>query len=55
MTNSAAFEINIYSPNNRGIANHTNGDTGGYLTVPGIDFLGGPVNVTIQYNGAYAK
>src|SRR5258706_1802238 len=55
ITNSAAFEINIYSPNNRGIANHSNGATGGYITVPGVDLLAAPVNVTIQYNGAYAK
>ncbi len=56
ITNSTAFEINIYAPNNRGVGNGVNGSTGGYVTAPGIDWLStNGVNITLAYNGTYIK
>src|SRR5438874_1263676 len=47
VTPSAAFEINVYTPQTRGFSNQINGATGGYSSPPGINFTNS-INVTLQ-------
>jgi hypothetical protein len=53
---SAAFEINIYAPNVKGVSLQTGGATGGYLPPGAINVLNtNGVDITLQYNGSFMK
>src|SRR5437868_6521623 len=56
ITNSAAFEINIYNGNPLGVSVQTQGNTGGYAPAGAIDFTStNGFDVTLQFNGSFLK
>jgi uncharacterized repeat protein (TIGR03806 family) len=51
ITPSLEFEINIYSPNNPGIAVQTNGGVGPFLSAGSVNVAGGnPIDVCLNYS-----